>query len=388
MLTKQQILYVVIFSFNRLTDVIIRYSLILLFTIENSSSLSLSLILLFNLTPFILLAPYSGLLVDKIRAKNIIIIFLSLKNIGILFLFFVEDMKVIYILTFFISSTSVFLFPSLKKWVRNLATEKEFIKVSSISTSAKSAAEIIGPALAGGMVTLINIKFSISVCIGLTFLTLLLVIFLKNTPINEKISGKIKISEGFSYILKNKSIFNLLVFSILIMFFSNSINIIFPLLYLNNLQFSSSNYGFLMGLLGLGSLLGGLFLYKIKINKIKNLINLLCLFMLFDGLAFILLSFNKNYFLFIFIMLMLGITSSAYFILIETLLMLLADKNVIGRVFASYNMLVNVFSFVSIFIFGIILDLLQLEYVLLIAGFGILVSVLILNSLERKIRRI
>ena len=384
MLTKQQVLYVLVFSFNRLTDVIVRYSLILFFTIESTSSFSLALILLFNLVPFILLAPYSGVLVDKVKNKKIIISFLGLKVAGIFSLVFAKDVVVIYILSFLISSTSVFLFPALKKWIRNLATEQEFIKVNSISTSAKSAAEIVGPALAGVMIAFANVKFSISICVGITILTLILVLFLKSTHHIKKTQEKVQISIGFSYILKNKSIFNLLVFSTLVMFFSSSINIIFPLLYLEGLEFSTSVYGILMGVLGLGSLLGGAFLYKLKSNKIKKLIHLLCLFMLFDGLAFILLSFNENFFLFVLIMLMLGITSSAYFILIETLIMLLSNQHIIGRVFASYNMLVNVFSFISIFFFGILLDLINLEYILVIAGLGILISVLVLIIFERN----
>jgi MFS transporter, DHA3 family, macrolide efflux protein len=150
--------------------------------------------------------------------------------------------------------------------------------------------------------------------------------------------------------------------------------------------FSAKTYGLLMALLSVGAVLGGAFLFKIRTQQTYKLKIYLSIFMVFDGVSFILLSISNNLILIGSIMLLLGITSSVYFILIETILQLETKQNNIGRVFSSYNMCVNIFSFISIGIFGLILENTPISYVLILAGSGILLSILILIFSNQKLK--
>ncbi|PEZ47085.1 hypothetical protein CN363_29015 [Bacillus cereus] len=391
---KNYLLYILIVCTSRMADVLNKIVLILFILSIGGNATSVGFILITNLLPTILFGSIAGALADKYHSKKIIYFCFLLKVILFSIVWKMDSGIYVYVFSFILSLTSVFSFPVIKNILRNLVQNKDdILKINSTALGIRSIIEIVVPIIGSSIAIFLGFKVSFLICSLIYLIATLCVFFLKcewDLINNTKESFLSKIKEGYSYIFENKEIKQLVVFSIFIMFFSSAINVLLPIHFLNHLQIDKSVYGILLASLGLGSTIGSIIVPKL-VNKKHKMLNILKYALVFDSLFMVVLGYSPKYIPFVLlIMFCLGITSSFYFIIIETYLQHIVETVFIGRVFSTYYMMINTFNILSMITFSFAIDYLGTVNIFTICGVGILFSSLALlksGNLSRSKKR-
>lgn len=341
---------------------------------------SIGFILITNLLPTIILGPLAGAIADKVSNKIFLYISFLVKVLTFIIIPTVNNHQIIYLMSFILSCTTVISLPILKNTLNKIViSEDHLMNINSSVLSLRSIIEIIVPIFGSTIAILLGFNIAFYLCSIFYSLAILFVFLIKvnkiesSSYINNKESFAAKIKEGFNYIYFDKPIRRIVTLTISIMFFSSTLNILLPIHLLTHLEIDKSSYGLVLSCLGIGSAFGSILIPRI--TKGKHILNVLTISLIFDGIFMILLGNSlKNIIIILVIMLFLGITSSFYFIIIETHLQTIVKKNFIGRVFSTYYMLVNIFSLLSIAIFSSIIDSLGSINIFTICGIGIIIS--------------
>jgi DHA3 family macrolide efflux protein-like MFS transporter len=387
---KNYLLYILIVCTSRMADVMNKMVLILFMLSVGGNATSIGFILITNLLPTILFGPLAGTLADKHHSKIMIYLCFSVKILIFSVIWNVNSYIYLYAFSFLLSITSVFSLPVIKNMLRNIVEKKEdILNINSTALGARSIIEIAVPILGSSVAVLLGYKVSFLIC-GLIYAISIICVMLlqcKWTLLEKaKESFLDKVREGYSYIFKNKQIKQLVVFSVFIMFFSSAINVLLPIHLLDHLKINKAMYGTLLSSLGLGSMIGSFVVPKL-VNKSKKMLGVLKYALVFDGVLMILLGYSPKHIAIVMtVMFCLGITSSFYFIIIETHLQNIVEELFVGRVFSTYYMLINTFNVLSMVTFSFAIDYAGTVRIFAICGVGILTSSLILLR-DHKILR-
>lgn len=242
-----------------------------LYIVDSTGSGTLMGILsMFTLLPMLLMSPFSGVMGDRWNRKNIMIVmdfgrgilavFLAILVImgkfNLYILFFMQIL--IFVMDSMFNSSSAALMP-------DLINENELIEANSIKSGLDAAATILGPILGGLIYGIWGIKMVF--CInGISFILSaifsMLISYNRKTVNAEKISMRTFInrnSEVLKFILEKKGLFQLFTFAMCANFLLAPLfDIVMPYVLKKEVGFTSQQYGYVMGFLAVGLLLGNI----------------------------------------------------------------------------------------------------------------------------------
>lgn len=240
-----------------------------LYIVDSTGSGTLMGILsMFTLLPMLIMSPFSGVIGDRWNRKNIMIatdlgrgilavllaILVVIGKFNLYILFFIQIL--ISVMDSMFNSSSAALMP-------DLINENELIEANSIKSGLDAAATILGPILGGLIYGIWGIKMVF--CInGISFF--MSVIFSMLIRYNRKIVNVEKISmksfinrnsEVLKFILEKKGLFQLFAFAMCANFLLAPLfDIVMPYVLKKEVGFTSQQYGYVMGFLAVGLLLG------------------------------------------------------------------------------------------------------------------------------------
>ncbi|MBU5267384.1 MFS transporter [Virgibacillus proomii] len=385
---KNYLLYVSTVSLTRMAGVMSNIVLILFMIHLGGSASSVAFIIITNLLPTVLFGPFAGAFADRCKTRLIIFVSFSLKVLIFFIIPYISNYFYLYLLSFLLSLTSVISFPILKKILKNVAENRDIIlEINSKAMSVRSIVEVVFPLVGASIAMYLGFHITFSLCGVIYFIALLTLVFMKVRFENDNKKRMVlhNIKEGYMYIFHKVEIRKFILFSIVIMFFSSAISILLPIHFLNHLNIKESTYGLIVSCLGIGSLIGSILVPRLIKALKNNIIVFLSVVMLIDGSLMIILGNLPNILpIILMVLLLLGITSSFYFIIVETHLQSVTPQNQIGRVFSTYNMVVNSFALLSMLIFSYIMDYTGTILVFVICGIGIMFGAIYLFSTPRK----
>jgi len=365
----------------------------LVFQLTDSAFL-LGMVGFLNTIPVFLLSLLGGVVADRLNKKNILLFTQSAFMVLAFILAILTQLKLItpgQIMLIAALNGIVMSFdgPSRQSVVVELAGKVHLLNAIALNSAAFNSARIIGPALAGILIAVIGMSgcFYIN---GLSFLAVIVALNLirvKAEP-KQRPSGHIMkdLSEGLKFIKNNPTVLSLITLVGMMSLFGISYLILMPVFAKDVLGVGVKELGVLMSAAGAGALAGALMLARLGDFKQKG--KLLFFSTALFCAALLLLSFSKDYFLSLVILLLVGWSSIMSTSLINTLLQIIAPDNFRGRVMSAF-----MFTFAGVMPFGsllsgILTQALGVSAAILISALACSIFFTAINLIYPKIRQL
>lgn len=295
--------------------------------------------------PTFLISPFAGVIADRISRHRIIIatqILSLLQALALVFLYYGGDINVwhVIVLNSFLGFINGFDIPVRQAFVIEMVENKEDLgNAIALNSMMFNSARLIGPSAAGlliaslgeGLCFLINALSYIAV---ITALVSMKINFVKNEKKQRRIIKELK--EGFVYTWKFTPIKVLLMLVGLVSLTGMPYVVLMPIFARDILGGGSDTLGFLLGAVGVGALIGAVFLASRKtvIGLGKVIRNTTVLF----GIVLILFSLSKHFILSQILMVGAGFSVMVQMSSCNTIIQTLVDVDKRGRVMSFYTM--------------------------------------------------
>ncbi len=226
--------------------------------------------------PGLILSLYGGVLVDRLEKKRIIQtcqVAFTILSLIIAILILTDNIKWQHLLisSFIHGSIMPFMMPARQAIVPQVVAKEKIMNASALNSLAMSVMSMLAPALAGGL----------SAWIGMANLYFIItVMYIASWMVTGKLSrhaavatrtGKSALSDiaqGFSYVRKDNIIFLLLIMGFVQVMMMAPIRFVMPIFAKDVFMVSEFGLGWLLGLMGAGSLVGALIIAGM--SKIKR----------------------------------------------------------------------------------------------------------------------
>jgi MFS family permease len=175
--------------FSNLGDTLHYIALVVWVYQRTGSSLVVAGTVFFEVVPVILLAPVAGVLIDRLPRKVVLIVSDVVRAVLVLALLLTTDLWQIYTIVALLTATSTFFNPAVNATLPTLLNEQDLLAANSVSWSTGRFVQIIGSALAGGLITTIGIEAAF-VLNALTFLVSALLLLLLPVPPGRPVSAR------------------------------------------------------------------------------------------------------------------------------------------------------------------------------------------------------
>ena len=282
-----------------------------------SSALILGLVTSGWAAPILVFSLFGGSLSDKINRKRIIVL-----GEAVLFIFailiglsiaFGKDSWILFLLNSMMQGAMFsFMGPSRQSLIPQVVGKERITNALALNSAAMTSTTFIAPGIGGILYSLINPEGAFYVIAILRLLSFGLTQLI--SPINAKILNTRSISvvkgiiEGLNYLFNNKVILLLILSTMIAVLASYPFQLLLPILVVDVYKLESEAYGFLISLIGLGSLVGSIFIAFIGKWK-RGLLLVLGIFI--SAISLLLVGLIPNYSVAAILMILLGLGNTA-----------------------------------------------------------------------------
>lgn len=309
------------------------------------SPLLLGVVSAVQFTPMLLFSLIAGVIADRLPKRKILILTQSGSAVTALILgLLVLTGKVRYwhvlILAGMLGTINSLDNPTRQSFIVELVGKQDLMNAIVLNSTAFNGARIIGPAVAGlaidklGMAAcfLVNSVSYLAVISGL--MTLRMKDAGKDRESEKMVFSKIK--EGLQYIRQTPVILRTLVLMIMLSIFSMNFNVLVPVLARDTLGLQAQGYGYLLSAMGVGALVGAVFMALVSHLGPQWYIIMGGAV----GLTFpqLLLAFNHSFPLAVLLLGVTGIAMLAFVTSVNTTLQINSPDHLRGRVMSIYTL--------------------------------------------------
>ena len=304
--------------------------------------------------PSFFLTPFGGILVDRWNRHQILIITQALAMLQSLALAVLALTGVIHIwhillLSVFQGLINAFDAPARQAFVTEMVERKEDLgNAIALNSSMFNGARLVGPAIAGIVIA----KVGTSLCFlidGLSYIAViagLLAMKLKPRKIPKQTTNVWqRLKEGFIYAFGFPPIRAILLLLALFSFMGMPYTVLVPIFATNILHGGADTLGFLMAAVGVGALMGGIYLSSRK--TVLGLGKIIVSSLAVLGIGLIIFAQSRILWLSLLMMLIVGATSILQIASSNTILQTIVEEDKRGRLMSLYTM-----SFLGILPFG------------------------------------
>ncbi len=295
--------------------------------------------------PTFLLASFAGVLADRYNKHKIIIItqtlaMLQASVLAVLTLTNTIQIWHIISLSVFVGIVNAFDMPTRQSFVIDLVDDKSDLpNAIALNSSMFNTARLVGPTIAGVLISLLGegLCFLLN---AISYIAVIIALFMmhiipKVETINkERVLQGLK--EGIKYAYNFKPIKILLLFLGLVSLTGGPYTVLMPIFARDILKGNANTLGFLFGAVGIGALIGAIYLASRK--SVLGLGRWIAISSIVFALGLILFSFSQNFILSIILMLFTGFGMMIQMASTNTLLQTLVDDDKRGRVMSLYVM--------------------------------------------------
>ncbi|USG65278.1 MFS transporter [Brevibacillus ruminantium] len=372
-----------------LGDGVYAMALIWAMKIMTGSSLQMSIILVAEIVPLILLGMIAGVFVDSWSKRKIMVVSDLFRGGIVLILSVLSFLSLLapwmlIVGAVLLSSFSAFFSPARTVAVRYIVPENLIMQAQSFSTTVQTIVGLLAPVISGILIS-IDIKYAFLFNAISYLLSLVFIVLIKHEALIKKTTETLRMKElgekiliGYKAVWEISILRGLVIYLIAINFIFAPISILFPLYVTNASELATLEVFFFIGVLS-GSLLIG-FLKKVK----KIMIILLGLSMVL--LSFIGMAYSGDMFITVAFVLLMGMGSPLANITLQSLFITKVPSDVLGRAVSSLKVFLGLAKPVSLLLTGSLLVMYSVKDLLLFMSIlGIFVVILIsLNANFRK----
>ena len=295
--------------------------------------------------PIFVLAPIAGAVADTYPRRRTMIIMQTIMMslafpLAALTLTHRIQVWHIMVLAVLLGVVNAFDIPVRQAFVAEMVGREDLINAIALNSSMMNGARVIGPAVAGILVSLvgegwcflINGLSYLAVIIGLLFITAG-----NNPPQEDQGSRTEAILEGFRFVWNTKPVRSLLLLLGVVSLMGMPYSVLMPIFADEVLMAGARGLGLLMGFSGIGALLGAMTLAGRRgIRGLGTWVMIACAGF---GVSLILFSFSRNLWLSICLLVPVGFSMMVQMASSNTLIQSMVPDRLRGRVMAVYSMM-------------------------------------------------
>jgi MFS family permease len=290
-------------------------------------------------------SPFAGVLSDRWNRHRILVVTQSLAMIQAFILASLTLMGVVavhhlIILSIFLGLVNAFDMPTRQAFVVEMVEKREDLgNAIALNSFLFNGARLVGPSVAGILISILGegLCFLLN---GVSFLAVIIALLaMKMTP-NKKDSEKTQVlqglKEGFIYAFGFPPIRSILFFLGWISLVGTANTTLMPVFARDILRGDSKTYGFLMAAIGVGAIIGAIFLASRK--NVLGLGRIITIASSIFGIGLISFSLSHTLWLSFFLLLITGFGMMVHMASSNTILQTIVDDDKRGRVMSLYAM--------------------------------------------------
>lgn len=357
------------------------------------SGFDLSKLAIFQIIPILIISPIAGVIIDRFHRKRVLIAADIVRGLLILGLVIAPDINAIYAIAVLIAIATTFFRPTVQAVIPALIQEEELLAANSVAWSTEQLVQIIGSAVAGGLILFIGPKAAFLFNAATFFFSALMISTMQvphvAIPASEKQGWRLYLAEmraGLTYALTDTFVSRLVLIQMLASFAVGGTSALLVVLAERHLGLAPTGFSTLLLVIGIGALLGpfllGLFTHNYKDMK------LLFVPYVIRGIGDILIALIASYPLALVLLFVYGLNTSTGMVVYNSIMQSAVPDQVRGRVFTLMDMSWSVMEILSISFAGLLADALGIRPVyylggalLILAG---LLGVLLLGSYQLR----
>lgn len=353
----------------------------LVYTLTDSQS-SLGLVTFLNFLPVLLFSLLMGVLVDRFPKRKILLLtqnWFMLLAVILAVLTFSGQVQYwhILVLAFLVGIGNSLDMPARQSFYVDLVEREDLTAAIGLNSALFNAARIVGPAIAGLVVGAIGEAPAFAIN-AVTFLAVIVALLMMNLKPDEQEDrsqqkGLADLLQGLSYLVKERSIFGLVLMVALFSLVGAPYLVLLPVFARDILGIGAEGFGRLLAAQGVGALLGAAGVIFFGDRQRKGRMLLLSRVILALGILGLAVSRQPLFS-------MLALTAAGYgfitqLILTNTLIQYIVPDKLRGRVLSAFTWALGGFFPLGSLIIGFVGDQIGAPAVSLLIGIGCLILV-------------
>ena len=296
--------------------------------------------------PMLFFATWGGWVADRYPKRSVVVVtqicnmLLSLSMAVLVWTKVVQPWHII-VLAILGGVTMAFDMPARQSFVIEMTSREDLMNAISLNSSAFNAARIIGPSVAG----LLMAQVGIAMCFfldGISFIPVIAGLLLMRLPKKEmeidSDAGPIgQALEGFRYVFAHRRVLTILSLFTVVGIFGWSYSVLMPAFARDVLHLGEKGYGLLMGGSGVGALAAALTVASAGHILPTRVMALGGVWIFSVALA--LFAFNKNLYLAVILLAIVGFGIVLYFSTSNTVLQSIVPDEMRGRVMGIWTLI-------------------------------------------------
>jgi MFS family permease len=290
-------------------------------------------------------SPFAGVLSDRWNRHHILVVTQSLAMVQAFILTSLTLMGVVaihqlIILAIFLGLVNAFDMPTRQAFVVEMVEKREDLgNAIALNSFLFNGARLVGPSIAGILISILGegMCFLLN---GVSFLAVIIALLaMKMTP-NKRESERTQVwrglKEGFTYAFRFPPIRSILFFLGWISLLGMAYTTLMPVFAKDILHGGPHTYGFLMGAVGVGAIIGAIFLASRR--SVLGLGRIIVIASAILGIGLISFSLSHLLWLSLFLLLLTGFGMMVHMASSNTILQTMVDDDKRGRVMSLYTM--------------------------------------------------
>jgi MFS family permease len=302
------------------------------------SELALGLVSFAVALPMTAIAPFGGVIADRIERRNLIAggqLLLIASELTVLVLLATGMLRFwhLLVLASVMGCVFPFIMPARQALVVNVVGKRELTNAMALSMGGMNAARVAAPALAGVMISVIGMTRTYAYSVALYVAALVCLLQVSRSPAMARTGrqGMIgDIGEGVRYMVDHRLILVLLLFGLLPMFLAMPFQTLLPVFAKDIWHVGSEGFGVLNAAGGIGGLIGSIFVAS-RAESEKRLRNMMVSVLLFCGFLTVFAQ-SPWFWVALPLMLVANVFSSVFGTLNNTAVQVLIPDHVRGRI--------------------------------------------------------
>jgi MFS family permease len=353
--------------------------------------------------PMVLIVLFSGVIIDRVQKRSIILISQSVTLVNTLIIAILISTHQVQFWHLMISSflagvVGAFNTPARYSIVAELVPREKLYNAFALNNGGSNSARVAGPALAGVLIAFGGTQTAYFCAVGFYVIATLTMTLLKPTSkLGLASAGSMfkNLVEGVRYLRLHNIIIVLLIMEFGLTLFGMPYQGLMPV-FADILNVDSKAYGFMLSAVGIGALIGSLAIASLGNFKKKGLLLLaagvffgvlLILFANSSRLGSILHLESRAYYLATMWLMLIGICTTSYTATSSTIIQMFVSDEFRGRVTSFYSIILGLHP-ISIMIAGAMAEGLGAPLTLTLWGGCLAAFMLIMALTNPSIRRL
>ena len=366
---------------------LVQFAILWYVTLETNSGLMMALYIIFGFVPTFFLSPFAGVWADRYNRKRLIIwsdlgIAASTLLLALVFFAGFRSTWLLFVISAVRSIGTAIQSPAVSAFLPQLVPEDRLMQVNGLHASFQSAIMLVSPMVSGALMTIAPVErimlIDVVTClIAVAILTALRVAPHAKSLEKQAVSYWHDMQLGFAYIRGHRYIRSLFVF------FGFFFVLVSPAAFLTPLQVARSFGDDVWRLTAIeiafsgGMLAGGLLMSSW--GGFKNRIMTMVFSVYLIGINQVLLGIVPDFWIYIAVMVLVGVTLPVFNTPAMTLLQEKVDEAYLGRVFSVLAMISSSVMPLGILAFGPLADIFPIEWQLVGTGLLMVLMAVLLH---------